>query len=158
MNSKILRTNNHSMIIQIENVLDDYVREWIPDKEIFYRDQEYIYFIKFIEQKYGVGFNQELWIWESTVKNDIIQMQEKLIKEINRYIDSYNNFVAKKETLMPKLTKKCELLYAQQRIENKNLKLKLEQQNINFEQQTTNLKSELKNLKDILVKHGIKVE
>ncbi|AHI52912.1 hypothetical protein [Spiroplasma culicicola] len=130
------------------------MQQWLNKRE-FDVDKDYILFINFMKQKFNVGFDEINMIWISTFDNDIIKMQTKQFAKFNKYVKSYNEFIVKKENIMPRLTKECERLYVQQSTELVEIKNKLADQKLeNFElkkdyqDQIDALKLEIQKLKN----------
>ncbi|AHI52555.1 hypothetical protein [Spiroplasma culicicola] len=137
--------------VHFVNVEDNFVKQWLF-QDIFDVDKDYILFTTFMEQKFDVVFDHVNLTGLNSKSNDIMLMEAKEIIEFNNYIASYNKLITiGKGEQMPKLTKQCERLYAEQKVELANQKVELANQKlINIKYET-----EIENLKLVLKKHGI---
>ncbi|AHI52463.1 hypothetical protein [Spiroplasma culicicola] len=150
-------SNNQINLTFIKN--DDLlIQEWLF-KDTFDIDNDNFTFINFMEEKYNLIFDKTNWSWKSTNDNDIMAMEDHIVKEFNKYVSSYNSFITVNEDKkMPRLTKECELLYKQQSARNKFLEqeIKIQKQEAQLNQQL--LQNQINNLTNILISNGIKVD
>ncbi|AHI52407.1 hypothetical protein [Spiroplasma culicicola] len=136
-----------SAIVQQSKPIDKEVKQWFTG-DYFDTDKNHYLFTQFIETTFGIKFNHTLFNWELTI-DDIMQMESKKIKIINKFILSYNRFISLKvELKMPKISQQCIDMYKSM---NEQIKILTEK----VEKEKSMHREEIKRLKQILKKHNI---
>ncbi|AHI53264.1 hypothetical protein [Spiroplasma culicicola] len=148
------------VMIQQRKKLSKYVQHWLK-KTNYDADIDYHQFTSFIKDTFGISFNDELFKWDIS-KSAIMEMEVETIKEINKYITSYNKLIQSKvELKMPRITQQCIDIYKTMNAEIQILKEEnrlLREENKLLKEENQKLRLMLEKVLVILQKHGINVE